>query len=219
MKIGFRQVAAVGFVTLALGVPMAPTASAAKIATTCKAAEAKTGRLRFNYVNGTIQVCAKSGKAYKWRAATTTEAQKPYRAYLQPMASSSYIPIPESVTGDLVVGFAGLFGSSEDGAAFAGFVTSGLKQTGSPESLDALLIVLPFSKLGRATADIAALRAEGGGTPAVIAGKEVSVENDGDSQTVVYIGPTAMVFIVGDAADTTHFPVVVSDWLTAHPGT
>jgi hypothetical protein len=212
---------AVGLVavsTLGTGVLLpAGTATAAAV-TKCTAAQARAQKLRFNYQNGTIQICARVGNAYRWRKATTAEAQRPYRGFLLPMANSIYVPVVEEVTSAFVVELAGLLGNSRDGSLFAGFVTTGISHNASVEDLDALLVVLPFTAAGRAVVDPVELLDEIDGEQLLLGGKTVKVSSDGDTGTITYIGATGMVLFVGDVANADSFVDAAEDYLLANGG-
>jgi hypothetical protein len=196
--------------------PSAPASAAAT--TKCTASQARVGKLRFNYERGTVQICARVGNAYRWRKASPAEAREPYLGYLLPMANTDYILVDESVTSELVVELAGLIGNSRGGSLFAGFVALGLRTTRSPEDIDALMVVLPFTRAGRAEVDPVALLDDLSGEYVTVAGKTAKLTVDRDLATVTYIGPTGMVLFVGDVANVDNFEAAAIAYLSANAG-
>jgi hypothetical protein len=212
---------AVGMVaasTLGAGLLVPVSGASAAAATKCTVAQARAQKLRFNYENGTIQICARVGNAYRWRKASNAEAQRPYRGFLLPMANSIYVPVVEEVTSAFVVELAGLLGNSRDGSLFAGFVTAGISHNASVEEIDALLIVLPFTAAGRAVADPVELLDAIDGEQVLLAGKTVKLSADGETATITYVGPTGMVLFVGDVANADSFVDASDDYLRANAG-
>ncbi len=200
--------------TVAVCVPA--TAASAATAAPCKATDAKVQRLRFNYVNGSIQICAKSGSKYKWRTATAAEAQRPYIGYLRPLPTSTYLNVSPQLTGEYVREFADIFADQDVNLLFAGFVAIGIKANASSFEFDSIAVIFPYSKLGRTLiggTDPASLNE---GSTTTIAGRPVAYRSNGTIVTYTYVGQTSIVQFEGDAADQTFLPGIVSEWLTSH---
>jgi hypothetical protein len=209
--------ATLSLATVLAGVVPAGSASAAA-ATKCTASQARVGKLRFNYERGTVQICDRVGNAYRWRKASPEEAREPYLGYLLPMRTTDYVLVDESVTSSLVVDLAGLIGNSRGGSIFAGFVALGLVSDNSLEDIDALMVVLPFTRAGRSAVDPDAILDDLDGEYVTIAGKDAKLSGDGDLATITYIGPTGMVLLTGDPANADNFVAAATDYLTANGG-
>jgi hypothetical protein len=188
------------------------------VTTKCTASQARAGKLRFNYLKGTIQICDRVGNAYRWRKATPEEAREPYLGYLLPMRNTEYVLLDEIVTSRFVVDLAGLIGNSRGGSIFAGFVALGLSSNNSLEDTDALMVVLPFTRAGRAFVDPDEVLDDLDGEYVTIAGKTAKLETDGDTATITYVGPTGMVLLVGEPANADNFVAAGTDYLTANGG-
>ena len=200
--------------TVAVGVPTSPASAASS--TICKASDAKAQRLRFNYLKGSIQICAKVGSSYKWRTATAAEAQRPYIGYLRPLPTSTYLNVSPELAGQYVADFADIFSDRDVNSLFAGFVAIGIKANASPYQFDSVAVIFPYSKLGRALiggTDPASLNE---GSTTTIAGRPVSYRTDGTIATYTYVGQTAIVQFEGDGADQVYLPNIVAEWLNAH---
>jgi hypothetical protein len=214
---GLRRRLACATLAVASLLLLAPNQPAtAAPSTTCKAADAKARRLRFNYLNGSIQICAKVGSSYKWRTATAAEAQRPYIGYLRPLPTSTYLSVSPELAGEYVAEFASIFADRDVNSLFAGFVAVGVKSNASPNEFDSIAIIFPYSKLGRALiggADPAELNE---GSTTTIAGRPVAYRTNGTVAAYTYVGQTAIVQFEGDGQDQTYLPNIVSEWLTAH---
>jgi hypothetical protein len=197
--------------------PMIVTTQAtAAVSAKCTAAQATKQQLRFNYKNGSIQICARAASGYKWRVATPTEAQRPYLGYLRPLPTSTYFDASPSLTGAFVKSFADLFRDQDASKLFAGFVAVGIKANASPNDYDSIAIIFPYSQLGRSViggSDPAELN---DGATETLAGRPVSYESDGQIGSYTYVGQTAIVQFLGEPADKTYLPGIVTEWLNAH---
>ncbi len=200
--------------TFAVSVPTSQASAA--VSTTCTSAAARAQRLRFNYVNGSIQICAKVGSKYKWRTASAAEAQRPYIGYLRPLPTSTYLNVSPELAGEYVAEFADIFADQDVNSLFAGFVAIGIKANGSPYNFDSIAVIFPYSKLGRALIsgiDPASLNE---GSTTMIAGRPVAYRSNGTFATYTYVGQTSIVQFEGAADDQVYLPGIVAEWLNAH---
>ncbi len=211
-----RRVAVAAALVSATLVPLVHAGPASAVTTTCSAASARKQQLRFNYKNGTIQICAKQGTKYRWRTATTEESQRPYLGYLRPLPTTTYLSVSPALSGEFVQQFSDLFRDQDVKDLFAGFVAVGLQSSTSPNDYDSIGIIFPYSRLGRsviAGTDPAELNE---GSTVTLAGRPVGYESDGTTGYYTYIGQTAIVQFIGDANDGVFLPNIVTEWLNAH---
>ncbi len=200
--------------TSALLTPTAPASAA--VSSTCTSAAAKAQRLRFNYVNGSIQICARVGSKYKWRTASAAEAQRPYIGYLRPLPTSTYLNVSPDLAGEYVSEFADIFADQDVNSLFAGFVAIGIKANASPYQFDSIAVIFPYSKLGRALIGGVDPTSLNEGSTTTIAGRPVAYRSNGTTATYTYVGQTSIVQFEGASDDQTFLPVIVAEWLTAH---
>jgi hypothetical protein len=202
---------------LATTTPMwVSTPASAAVSTACTSAAAKAQRLRFNYVNGSIQICAKVGSKYKWRTATAAEAQRPYIGYLRPLPTSTYLNVSPDLAGEYVSEFADIFADQDVNSLFAGFVAIGIKANASPYQFDSIAVIFPYSKLGRALIGGVDPTSLNEGSTTTIAGRPVAYRSSGTTATYTYVGQTSIVQFEGASDDQTFLPGIVAEWLTAH---
>jgi hypothetical protein len=135
---------------------------------------------------------------------------------LRALPTSTYLDVSPQLTGEFVRQFADLFRDKDVNQLFAGFVAVGIKSNDSASDYDSIAIIFPYSKLGRTViggTDPAELN---DGATETLAGRPVAYETDGSLGSYTYIGQTAIVQFLGDGADTTYLPVIVTEWLNAH---
>jgi hypothetical protein len=210
------RIAVVGALLAASLMPLVGSPSAQAATTTCSAAAARKAQLRFNYQNGSIQICARQGSKYRWRVASAAEAQRPYVGYLRPLPTTEYLNVSPELAGDFVREFSGLFRDQDVNALFAGFVAVGLKSTASSNDYDSIGVIFPYSRLGRSVIGGTDPTELNDGNVVTLAGRPVGYDNDGSTAYYTYVGQTAIVQFIGDPNDAVFLPNIVTEWLNAH---
>ncbi len=173
------------------------------------------GQLRFDLTKGTVQVCARAGRSYVFRAASSAESRVPYAAYFTPMVGATYVDIPQDVAALLVKSLAPVFRDQSGKSVFSGFATFGLHSNASLAVADTVMVVLPLTALARAVFDQIEIRAqmEAAGEVVTIAGRPLVATQ----AAYIFVGQASMVVFsaIGDKGPT---EATISAWLTAHPG-
>ena len=173
------------------------------------------GQLRFDLIKGTVQVCARVGRSYVFRAATSAESRVPYAAYFTPMVGATYVDIAQDTAALLVKSLGPVFRDQSGKSFFSGFATAGLHSNASLAVADTVMVVLPLTALARALFDQNEVRAqiEFGADVVTIAGRPLVI-SDG---AYIFVGQASFV-VFAAMGDTVPTEATISAWLTAHPG-
>lgn len=195
------------------GLGASAPASAAARTSGCSAKN--LGQLRFDLSRGAVQVCARVGRSYVFRAATSAESRVPYAAYFTPMVGATYVDIPQDIAALLVKSLAPVFRDQSGKSFFSGFATAGLHSNASPIVADTVMVVMPFSALARAVFDQQEVQAQmaAAGEVITIAGRPLVAT----AAAYIFVGQASFVVFaaIGDKVPT---EATISAWLTAHPG-
>ena len=213
-------IGAVTLVAATIGVPLgavgaagaatAPSSTTVPKAVASSCAATNRGQLRFDLARGVVQICDRAGKAYAYRLATSVEARRPYARYFQPLVGASYVEIAPATSSQVVRSVAGLFRTQDMRGLFAGFASSGLRATSTATGVDALMVVMPYTKNSKKVIDAA--KAQAGEATATISGKTLVVTPG----AFVYYGSTSVVlFAQVSTADLAK--AAIGAWLGAHP--